>query len=72
MRECPVAHNDNPPWTEHDRRVRIIADGAREMLKAVGEDPEREGLLKTPNRYAEAMLFFTKGYECTLTGTCCK
>eukprot|EP01012_Entosiphon_sulcatum_P012303 TRINITY_DN17695_c0_g1_i1.p1 TRINITY_DN17695_c0_g1~~TRINITY_DN17695_c0_g1_i1.p1 ORF type:complete len:219 (-),score=51.34 TRINITY_DN17695_c0_g1_i1:76-732(-) len=35
----------------------------REMLVCMGENPEREGLLKTPHRMASAMLFFTKGYE---------
>ena len=29
----------------------------------MGEDPTREGLRETPERYAKAMLYFTKGYE---------
>ena len=35
----------------------------REILIGVGEDPEREGLLKTPHRASEAMKFLTRGYD---------
>jgi GTP cyclohydrolase I len=33
------------------------------MLKEVGEDPARDGLLKTPSRVSKAMRFFTQGYR---------
>lgn len=43
-----------------------LAASYRSLLKDLGEDPSREGLLKTPERAAKAMLFFTKGYDQTV------
>jgi GTP cyclohydrolase I len=35
----------------------------RQILKALGEDPDREGLLKTPYRVSQALTFLTQGYQ---------
>ncbi|KAL4894492.1 hypothetical protein BDV59DRAFT_175570 [Aspergillus ambiguus] len=48
---------------ETAERVQKLAGAVRTILECVGEDPEREGLRETPERYAKAMLYFTKGYE---------
>ncbi|KYG13747.1 GTP cyclohydrolase I [Fusarium verticillioides 7600] len=38
----------------------------RTLLECIGEDPERDGLLNTPSRYAKALLFLTKGYHASV------
>src|SRR5512134_8575 len=42
--------------------VRRIAEHYRVILKEIGENPEREGLVKTPERAAKALQFLTHGY----------
>ncbi len=47
-------------------RVAGMEQSFRELLECVGEDPERQGLVKTPNRAARAFEFLTNGYRQSL------
>ncbi|MCH5236356.1 MAG: GTP cyclohydrolase I FolE [Muribaculaceae bacterium] len=49
--------------TDREKIVAEIADHYREILKLIGEDPKREGLLKTPERAAKALFDITSGYD---------
>lgn len=44
-------------------QVNEIADHIHRILVLLGEDPQREGLIKTPMRYAKALWFLTQGYR---------
>ena len=44
-------------------RIDKLSYHYREILKLLGEDPDREGLEKTPQRVAKAMQFITRGYH---------
>jgi len=49
-----------------DSAVEAYAALVREQLAIIGEDPSRDGLLKTPERVARAMGFLTQGYAMTI------
>lgn len=46
-----------------DERLAAISSRVRETISLLGEDPEREGLVKTPDRVAAAMDFIFQGYR---------
>jgi GTP cyclohydrolase I len=46
-----------------DETTEKLAHHYKEILKLIGEEPEREGLLKTPERVAKAMQFLMQGYN---------
>ena len=49
---------------KYDEKVTAeIASHVKEILRLLGEDPEREGLIKTPERVAKSMQFMTQGYD---------
>lgn len=46
-----------------ENKTELIASRYEEVIKQLGEDTTREGLLKTPERAAKAMQFLTHGYD---------
>ena len=67
-------HNHETELEAAERRIRSLPkcgaakiarmeESFRNLLEAVGEDPQREGLLRTPTRAAKALEFLTNGYR---------
>jgi len=77
----PLMNESTPSRTERyatERSMEAFVDevhdpqleaNVRQMLVQLGEDPEREGLMRTPLRVAKAMDFLTSGYTSSLQET---
>lgn len=59
--EIQNGYNKIESWDA--KNITELATIYRRVLELLGEDPEREGLLKTPTRVAKAMHFLTNGYK---------
>lgn len=55
--------NINQPVPFDAKKTARIAQHYREIINLIGENPEREGLLKTPERVSKSMQFLMNGYE---------
>jgi GTP cyclohydrolase I len=53
---------ESPPADDIGRHGRL-ADLVQQQLALLGEDPERDGLVKTPERVAKSLAWLTRGYE---------
>jgi len=64
LRSVAPADDEFPSSAPTDGYAQLV----RQQLAMLGEDPDREGLLKTPDRVAKAMQFLTVGYGMSLEG----
>ncbi|PST83989.1 GTP cyclohydrolase I FolE [Pedobacter yulinensis] len=47
----------------NDDKIRALSSHYKDILANLGENPEREGLIKTPERVAKALQYLTHGYD---------
>ena len=52
-----------PPFIPSEDTTQAIAQHVEQLLRHMGENPTREGLVRTPHRVGEAMQFLTQGYQ---------
>ena len=70
-RKKAASHGDRSPQGEGYERIDLYDEQAvkrigahyGDILKSIGEDPQREGLKRTPERVAKALQFLTHGYD---------
>ena len=68
--ECPAALKRR--GSDDEERIAKIAGACHTILEALGEDPQREGLLRTPRRMAELLVDCTSGYAKRLEDVECR
>ena len=62
-RRSSISRMEDLPPVSPPHDITVMTDLVSQLLKALGESPRRNGLLKTPERVAKALLFMTKGYH---------
>jgi GTP cyclohydrolase I len=58
-----IAPKRQPTQQDEEEKLNKMSSACKTILECIGEDPDREGLIKTPSRWAKALLFMTKGYQ---------
>ena len=62
-RRSSISRMEDLPPVSPPHDIAVMTDLVSQLFKALGESPRRNGLLKTPERVAKALLFMTKGYH---------
>lgn len=63
MSATVLCQSVNDPILSEEVKLEKMTAACRTILQCIGENPDREGLIKTPSRWAKALLFMTKGYQ---------
>jgi GTP cyclohydrolase I len=62
-RRAVISRMEDLPAVSRPQDINVMTSLVTQLLKALGESPNRNGLLKTPERVAKALLFMTRGYH---------
>lgn len=62
-RRASITHVEDLPAVSAPQDITTMTGLVSQLLRALGESPSRNGLLKTPERVAKALLFMTRGYH---------
>lgn len=62
-RRASITHVEDLPAVSAPQDITTMTGLVSQLLRALGESPRRNGLLKTPERVAKALLFMTRGYH---------